>query len=149
MNSYYKPEDLKKAVLSISHAGGETNTGKALHITRSECFGEQYGERDSVANIAILITDGLPTIATTFDTFDEASLLKQDSSVVAVGVTNSVETGLLRDISSFPHKENENYFTTPDFSDLSHILNVLITETCQTPLRTTPSHSQGMNKSPR
>ena len=141
MNSYYYPEALKQAVLSINYVGGETDTGKAMYITRTQCFSEKYGERDTVPNIAILITDGLPTVAA-FDTFNEASLLKQHSSVLAVGITKSVEARLLREISSFPQKENENYFLTPDFSNLRNILNVLITETCQAPLKTTPSPSQ-------
>ncbi len=134
MNEFYDREELKDVVSQIKNSGGQTNTGKALHITRTQCFSEQ-NERSGVPNIAIVITDGLPTILE-FDTNAEAVLLKEVATVLAVGVTQNVESQLLQDISSFPQKENQNYFSTPDFASLGNILKALVVETCQAPLKT-------------
>ena len=142
MNLYLNSNSLKVAVQSLNHLGGQTNTGKALHVTRTQCFARTYGERQNVPNIAIVMTDGLPTVVN-YNTNFEATMLKRESTVLAVGITENVETRLLKDISSFPQKENQNYFTTPDFSDLRGILNVLVTETCKAPLKTTVIPREG------
>ena len=137
MSQYYNSQELKDAVSSINYVGGETNTGKALRVTRNECFNRNTGERRGVPNIAVMITDGLPTIAE-FDFSTEATRLKQSSTVLVVGITQSVEKQLLRDISSPPQRENENFFTSPDFTSLSSIIEALVDETCQATLVTEP-----------
>ena len=38
MDRYYEVKGLKDAILSVKHIGGETNTGKALHVTRNAVF---------------------------------------------------------------------------------------------------------------
>ena len=142
MNQFYDIQNLKTAVSSINYIGESTNTGKALHITRTQCFNVNKGERPGVPNITIVITDGLPTVIE-FDVHKEATLLKQVSTVIAVGITKNIEKHFLRDISSAPQKENENFFVTPDFSGLSTIVNALVTETCEAPLKTTISPDLG------
>ena len=143
MNQFYNRENLKRTISLITHIGGPTNTGKALYITRSQCFNRNNGERRGIPNITIVITDGLPTVVE-FDAYEEATSLKQVSTVIAVGITKNVESQFLRDISSSPQRENENYFVTPNFSGLSNIVNALVTETCQTPLKTTISPISGI-----
>ena len=130
MNRYFNHQDLKTAVLSIGYTGGQTNTGEALHVVRTQCFSSNNGERAGVPNIAVVMTDGLPTVIE-YDMNTEASLLKQQSTVLAVGITDSVEKPLLKTISSAPRRENENYFSTPDFSSLSNIIRALVVETCE------------------
>ena len=130
LNQFLDKDDLKRSVSSMRHTGGSTNTGKALHVARTQCFSTKRGERRSAPKISIIITDGLPTIIE-YDVSDEAASLKKISTVLAVGVTNSVEKQLLRDISSEPQKENESYFATPDFITLGSIVKTLVTETCQ------------------
>ena len=130
LNQFLDKDDLKRSVSSMRHTGGSTNTGKALHVAHTQCFSTKRGERRSAPKISIIITDGLPTIIE-YDVSDEAASLKKISFVLAVGVTNSVEKQLLRDISSEPQKENESYFATPDFITLGSIVKTLVTETCQ------------------
>lgn len=144
MNMYYDAQELKDSVSSIRHLGGQTNTGKALHVTRTQCFNTENGERNSVPNIAVVITDGLPTIME-YNFMAEASLLKSFSTVLSIGITRSVEKQLLKDISSPPQRENENFFATPDFSSLGSIIGTLVTETCEATLVTDrPSVVSGM-----
>ena len=143
LDQYQESSELKEAVQLVKYIGGETNTGKALHVTRTQCFARSRGEREGVPNIAVIITDGLPTRAD-FDMDTEATLLRRISAVLAVGVTENVEKQLLRDISSLPQTENENYFSSPDFSSLGDILKTLVVETCQAPLRTSFSPISGI-----
>ena len=135
LDQFYDPVELKDVVLSLKLIGGETNTGKALHVARTKCFNSKYGEREGVPNIAVIITDGLPTVLD-YDLSSEATTLKQISTTLAVGVTDSVEKHLLMELSSSPQKENENYFATPNFLNLGDILKTLVIETCQAPLKT-------------
>ena len=146
LDRYYDANELKDVVLSLKLIGGETNTGKALHIARTECFNSNYGGRTGVPNIAVIITDGLPTILT-YDTSSEATMLKQIATTLAVGVTESVETQLLKDLSSMPQRENENYFSSPRFSSLDDILKTLVIETCQVPLITSVAPISGKEMS--
>ena len=145
LDQYFNAQEVKDAILSIEHLGGLTNTGKALHLTRTECFNRNNGEREGTPNIAVVITDGLPTVIE-YNTNLEASSLKRMATVLAVGITNLVEKEFLKEISSAPQIENENYFSSPDFSELGGILSTLVTETCQAPLKTTVKPIQGNKK---
>ncbi len=135
MDRYFKKRELQDAVLRVPFLGGTTNTGKGLQIARSLCFSKYNGERENVSNIAVVITDGLPT-EFVIDPIASAKLLQSIANVVAVGITDNVETYFLKLISSEPHKENENFFSVTDFSGLKNILQIAVTQTCQAPLRT-------------
>ena len=50
--------------------------------------------------------------------------------VFSIGVTNSINRQELAALSSPPHLENENWFTTPNFDALSSIVDVLTVKTC-------------------
>ncbi len=148
MNMYYSSKDLKTAVSSITYFGSTTNTGKALRLTRQACFDPMFGERPLVPNIAVVITDGLPTVFD-YDTKTEATELKQIATTFVIGVTKDVEPFFLELISSPPQRANENYFSSPDFGSLKHILQPLVKEICRAPLRTTltPTMSTGTTDS--
>ena len=132
LNEYFEKSVLRQAVLGIQYIGGTTNTAEALQVTRNQCFNRANGERLGVDNLAIVITDGLPTVFD-LDLTSEAEQLKSVATVIAVGITDNVEESLLREISSPPQQVNQNYFSAPDFSSLNNILRALIFETCQTP----------------
>ncbi len=138
LNAHYGTSGVRDALRRLQYVGGQTNTGKALFLTRTQCFSERNGERSGVPNIAVVITDGLPTILD-FNLNAQARMLQDVATVLAVGVTRDVESELLRQISSPPQRENENFFSTPDFSGLDTILRALVVETCRAPLKTTPA----------
>ena len=132
LTEYSEESMLRQAVLGIQYIGGTTNTAEALQLTANECFNTNNGDRPDVDNLAIIITDGLPTVFD-LDLATEAAALKRKATVIAVGITDNVEEDLLRDISSPPQELNQNYFTAPDFTSLDTILRALIFETCKTP----------------
>ena len=49
------------AIRNIPYVGGNTNTTGGLRLMRQECFNRANGDRPDVRNVAILITDGIPT----------------------------------------------------------------------------------------
>ena len=51
----------------VPYGGGVTNTEEAFMVTRTQCFGEQNGDRDYAPNVVIIITDGIPTAYTAGD----------------------------------------------------------------------------------
>ena len=140
MNQYYHTNDIQEAVLSIFLTGGQTNTGKALRIARTQCFNRNNGERPDVPNIVIVITDDIPTILE-YVTETETITLKQISTVLAVGITANVDRQFLQTLSSAPQRENENYFLTPDFPGLQNIPDPLVSETCHVLSRNKPISS--------
>ncbi len=137
LNKFYREADLKKGVMNVNYIGGTTNTAEGLELARTSCFDPMNGDRPDVENIAIVITDGIPTVRES-DTRPEANKLKQVANVLAIGITENAEKSLLRDISSAPQLENSNYFSAPDFTSLQKILNTLITETCDGEISTSP-----------
>ena len=46
---------------SLDYPGGNTATMDGLDMARTEVFG-QAGDRSDVRNVAVVITDGIPTI---------------------------------------------------------------------------------------
>ena len=142
LNVFYDIKELQQAISSIKYLGGTTNTGKALYATRTQCFSKESGEREGIPNIAIVITDGLPNVIE-YDIFSEASALRQVATVLAVGVTTNAEKLLLTEISSPPQRENEQYFTSPNFSNLADLTEMVVDETCQVPTRSNANRQIG------
>lgn len=142
LNVFYDINELQQAISSTKHLGGPTNTAKALYVTRTQCFSKQSGERDGIPNIAIVLTDGLPN-AIEYDISYEASALRQAATVLAVGVTTEADKLLLTEMSSPPQRENEQYFTSPNFSSLGDLTGALVYETCQIPIRSSANRQRG------
>ena len=78
------------AVRNISHLGGATNTTGGLRRMRLEIFNRANGDRPDVPNVAVLITDGVPTREVD-GLDDEVMRIKNDSiMIVVVGITSAV-----------------------------------------------------------
>ena len=50
--------------------------------------------------------------------------------VITIGVTDQIDADLLRDMSSPPQEQDNNYFTSADFSKLDAIIDDIIEATC-------------------
>ena len=53
---------LTDAVRNITYLGGNKNTTGALRLMRTEIFNPANGDRPDVPDVAVLITDGDPTL---------------------------------------------------------------------------------------
>ena len=117
--------DLIQAISNLRYVGGNTNTAAGFDTARTMCFQQNAldsnrGDRPRVDNIAIIITDGIPTkpdnVADQRANEAAKNLENQaNAKIFAVGVTDQVNLNLLREWSSFPKQENFNYFQSVDF----------------------------------
>lgn len=90
LNNYTDIDSLNAAVLSIPYLGGNTNTTGGLRVMRTQIFNTANGDRPSVPNVCLLITDGVPTREVE-DLADEVQMVRAAGiRVIGIGVTNAV-----------------------------------------------------------
>ena len=78
------------AVRNITYIDGYTNTTGGLRLMRTEIFNSANGDRPNIADVAVLITGGIPT-REVVELYNEVSLIKNRGIViVGVGVTRAV-----------------------------------------------------------
>ena len=138
---YSNQTSLLSAITNLKYNSEKTNTSHALDVARTAVFGGS-GDRPEVPNVAIMLTDGLPSNKS--DPFvDGRSLARaaadklksSDVQLITVGVTNWIDAVLLQKLSSYPHLEEKNYFKSADFNKLGPLIAKIIASTCIT---TTP-----------
>ncbi|KAK2180405.1 hypothetical protein NP493_444g02002 [Ridgeia piscesae] len=108
LDTYSDSNSLQNAIDQVKYLNEKTNTSHALDLVRTRVFGGK-GDRAGVPNVAILITDGLPSNKTN-PFVDGRGLARsaaqrlKDSGVdlITVGVTSQIDAQLLKDLSSPP-----------------------------------------------
>lgn len=139
LDTYQDKNSIISAVRNVRYGGGFTNTQEALRLLRTQGFQQSRGDRMSALNIAIVITDG-ESNAQQQNTVPEAERLQNMGvTVFTIGVTSAVNINEIRRISSAPRTENVNWFTAPDFTDLTTILNTVLERACPTLPPLTPT----------
>ena len=134
LDTYNSVSDVQQAIRSIAYMGQTTNTPEGLLQTRMQCFNRATGDRPDVANVAIIVTDGVPYPSNRRNpAIDEAAALRDAGvTMIAVGVTDVIDQAFLRAMSSPPQIEGENFFTATDFTELEDITKTVVEGTCQT-----------------
>ena len=127
---------LQNAVRQLNYIGGFTNTADALRVARQQCFSSSNGNRGSAPDLAIIITDGVPTLNIERTQPEAMALRSEDVEVIAIGITNNVDSNTLRMLSSPPQERNRNFFEAPQFTQLGDILDTIIEQACATPAPT-------------
>jgi len=84
------------AIRNIQYLGGNTNTTGGLRFIRQVCFSRKCGDRSDVPNVAILITDGIPTREVDRLPGEVATIKSLGIRVIGVGVTNQVRYDTIR-----------------------------------------------------
>ncbi len=123
---------LQDRIRRLNYVGGFTNTADALRVTREQCFSTSRGARTSASDLAIIITDGVPTLNTDRTALEANALKAANVEVIAVGITSNVDTNTLRLLSSAPQIRGQNYFETPQFTQLGDILDRIVEQACVT-----------------
>lgn len=120
--------------MDLQYQGGQTATNEAVELMRTEVF-TQDGDRPEVANIVILISDGVPfPDSRRTPAIENAARAQADGiQMFAVGITFLIDEQLLRLLSSPPRRLDENYFTSPDFEQLDTVLERILPTVCPTP----------------
>ena len=133
LNTYYDKATMRNVVLGISYMGSDTNTQAGIREMHYTQFRPSNGDRSGVENFAIVITDGVSTISAD-RTIPEAEAARNDGiRIFTIGITDKVDEEELRLMSSQPQREGETYWRSASFSELTNIVDHLITETCASP----------------
>ena len=134
LSEYTNSEAIVETILDFTYMGSTTNTPEALLQTRTQCFNVANGDRQNVDNLAIIVSDGLP-----YPPYRKVPALQQakalrnsGSAIISVGITDKIDEGFLKDISSPPQLVDQNYFTAPNFKILDNIRKSVIQGTCDT-----------------
>lgn len=90
------------AIENLPYEGGQTDTITGLHTMGTQVFGVD-GDRPSVNNTCVIITDGAPTVMKTVPAaVDEVH--SRGITTYAIGVTDQVNATTLKLLSSPPHE---------------------------------------------
>ena len=130
LNTYTTKDEIQNAIRNLNYMGGLTNTPEALIQTRLQCFSPTTGDRPGVANLAIIVTDGVPNLDMDSATREAAALRDTGVTMIAIGVTARIDEGFLKEMSSPPQIKDQNYFMAADFSALSKIATKVVAGTC-------------------
>ncbi len=132
LSQYDSAQDITQAILAIPYLGQTTNTPEALLQTRTQCFSQANGDRPNVPNLAIVVTDGVPFPDSRRDpALEEARNLRNARvTVISIGITDNIDVDFLREMSSPPQIEGQNYFTATDFTALNEIQRTVVEGTC-------------------
>ena len=133
LDTFSTGSEVERALRNIAYMGQTTNTPEALIQTRNQCFNPATGDRPDVRNLAIIVTDGLPfpgsrrapAIA------EAAALRNADVTMIAIGITDVIDEDFLKEMSSPPQIQGENYFTATSFGALQAITRTVVEGTCK------------------
>jgi len=90
LTNYTDVSSLVTAIRNIAYIGGNTNTTGGLRLARTEIFNTANGDRPDVPNVAILITDGNPTLDVSQLPDEVLRYRSRDIRIIGVGVTSKV-----------------------------------------------------------
>lgn len=133
LTKYFNKNELKTRVRELIHDyndnGENTNTQSGIKMMRNQLFGTNE-DRPGSKNVAIVITDGVSTVQKE-NTIPEANAAKNAGiTVYVVAVTNAIDETEIKDMSSEPKREGENYFLSHSFEDLVQVLDEILMQTC-------------------
>ena len=125
LNQHPTKASLKAAIHNIKYRGGNTQTGHALDFVRQNAFTHAHGDRNRVANILIVVTDGRSSNHADMQRA-AAAIHKMNMNIFAIGVGSGISQAELKTIASNPH----NVFTVTGFSALHQLQATLKKTAC-------------------
>jgi len=139
LNRYNNANDMTTRIMTPtqqgtlgSYIGGTTNTAEGIQYARTQVFSTGNGARSSAAKLMIVLTDGESNVNPD-QTIPEANAARAAGiEIMVVGVTDSINLDEIRGISSDPRNENENWWRSPDFNQLSQIELQITSTVCST-----------------
>lgn len=123
LDEYSNRADLIDAIGKIPYSRRSTNTAAALKYAREVMFTSGNGDRNSVQDIVIVITDGESNEQD--ETLTEARLIRQEGiHVISVGIGNWLDIHELEAMASYPYQQN-----------MFHVENFQAIDSIVTPIR--------------
>jgi len=128
LNEEDTADGIFKRIDSLPHLDGHTNTAGGLYLANHVIFKPKNGDRPGVANIVILLTDGVSNIDTdkTVPYAEEAK--RNGVKMITIGVSNNVDKKELKAIASQPHKYT--IFHVSKLEALTLALEAVVGEAC-------------------
>ncbi|XP_023819739.1 collagen alpha-1(XIV) chain [Oryzias latipes] len=125
LNTYHTKDAVIDAIKNMPYKGGNTLTGLALTFILENCFKPEFGAREDVPKIGILITDGKSqdNVIPPAERLQEAGV-----ELFAIGVKNADENEL-RSIASEP--DATHVYNVADFNIMSSIVEGLTKVVCE------------------
>lgn len=145
LNEYYEKSALQNAIRNLQYEGGTTNTSGGLWYMRTQCFSRANGDRPSVDNTAIIITDGKSTVDAELTIPYAQQARYEGIRIIGVGITNQINMEELEAIASPPTNGFKTVITVDDFNALISFLTTLIEYICVTRPTTTVITTPALN----
>ena len=95
-----------------------------------EIFQPQFGDRENISNVIILITDGHSTRETNLTQIEADDLSDRDVTTFVMGITRNVNVTELEGIASKP--VHEHLYQVENILDLDDFVAALIQHVCKT-----------------
>ena len=129
LNTDFNKASIQNRVNNTDFVGGGTDTAGGIRDMHFKQFTSANGDRPNVQNIAIIITDGRSSDNAM--TISEAIDARNDGiDIVSVGISHGVDENELRQMSSSPQIEGQNYWRSVDFDQLDTIVDEIVEQTC-------------------
>jgi hypothetical protein len=137
LNTYSTQGEVLDNIAKVPYIGDTTNTTGGLYKSRLVFTDPQYGARDGVSKVLLLITDGNPNVAV--ETVYEEAQNVRDAGIrtIVVGITESANEDIMRRLAYTP----EDYVFAKSFSDLEGISKKVLDDDSCKPV-TTPTTPQ-------
>ena len=132
LGDYTNKIDIMDAIDSIDYnEASETRTDLALEMIRETVFGFGNGNRLSVRDIAIVVTDGFS--ANRDSTRAQAlSALNAGIRMFSIGVANAIDRFFQEELNTIgSDPDSDHVFQVTDFSNLKSIEDTLVRRTCR------------------
>ena len=130
LNTFDNKNDVFSAIDAIHYTGGGTYTPGALKTVRTEMFTAANGDRASVNNIAIVVTDGVSN-GNPIKSADEAR--SEGIHIFVIGIGSKLDTDQLNGMANKPAEKN--MFLINDFSALDAIKEQVFQAVCSKSLK--------------
>ena len=128
LNQYDNKRDIQAAIDRIPYTGGNTNTTGGFRVVRTDVLRTDRGDRPSVKNVVVLVTDG-KTTREVESLYDEACRLKGPGALIfGIGVTNQINVTELQGVISSPWYDF--YHIASDFGVLESKLKQIVLGFC-------------------
>ena len=95
--------------------GQEANLAGALRIMHYEVFTEANGDRVGVRNVAVILMDGTPTLEVGNELRAAQAAQADHLIMYTIGITGQIDVNLVRDLSSAPKVQGQQYFLPINF----------------------------------
>ena len=128
LNRYVDKQDVIQHVRHVMFVGGRTHTSSALRTIKDEMFTSRNGDRGSVQNLLIILTDGNSNVNPELTVPDAIDARVKGIQVIVVSIGTDLNMLELRGIASQPHVSN--LFPVDGYRDLAGISSRVIRATC-------------------